>query len=127
VGVINIERDSGDILDRASIAYLKSERIGKDESKKEWEAFVLEIEILKEKHIDIPIEMFFQLLIKINSMIWDLEADVRLGKLDGALSEVGRRAIEIREHNSLRVQVKNIINKLVDEGFQDLKKDHISG
>ncbi len=59
-------------------------------------------------------------------MIWDLEADLRQGKLDGALSEVGRRAIKIREHNKLRVEVKNIINLLANEGYQDVKQNHIS-
>jgi hypothetical protein len=119
-------RDPGDIIDRASIAFLKNKRIGMDESKREWEAFSIEIETLKDKYQMLPIEMFFNLLLNINQMIWDLEADLRQGKLDGALSEVGRRAIEIREHNALRVQVKNIINKITNSGFQDIKLDHIS-
>jgi hypothetical protein len=121
-----MQRDSGDVLDRGSIAFLKSQRIAKEESKKEWDAFGNEREILIKKYKNLPIDMFFQLLIKINTMIWDLESDLRQGKLDGALSEVGRRAIEIREHNNLRIQVKNIINKLTGEGFQDFKKGHIS-
>ena len=121
-----MQRDCGDIIDRSTIAKLKAERIKEDESIKEWECFSGEISILQKKYPHIPMQMFFDLLLKVNSMIWDLESDLRLGKLDGALSEVGRRAIEIREHNSLRVQVKNILNKLVGEGFQDIKKDHVS-
>jgi hypothetical protein len=122
----NMERDPADIIDRAVIAKLKSERICLDESKKEWSAFEKELDILKNKYTTIPIDMFFDLLLKINSMIWSLESDVRQGKLDGALSEVGRRAIEIREHNNLRVQTKNILNKLCNAGFMDIKKEHIS-
>jgi len=116
-------RDTGDILDRGSIAKLKSERIQVTE---EWEAFSVEIEILIDNHPDVPIKNLFDLLYKINAMIWDLESDLRKGKLDGALTEVGLRAISIREHNNLRVQVKNIANFLTKEGFQDIKKDHIS-
>jgi hypothetical protein len=119
-------RECSDILDRASIAKLKSQKIGLEENKREWEAFNKELNILIDKHQTTPILMFFDLLYKINSMIWELEFDLRKGSLDGALSEVGRRAIEIREHNNLRVQTKNIINILLNEGFLDIKRDHIS-
>ena len=117
-------RDCGDILDRASIAKLKAERIGESECLREWAVFEKELNSQIDKHKDIPIRMFFNLLLKINSMIWGLESDLRLGKLDGALNEVGRRAIEIREHNNIRVQTKNIINNLLGEGFEDIKKQH---
>jgi len=122
-----MERDPGDICDRASIAKLKAHRIAQEESIREWKAFEQELIILIAKYPTICIMMFFELLYKINAMIWDLESDLRLGKLDGALSEVGRRAIDIREHNNLRVQIKNILNTLVGEGFLDIKKEHISG
>jgi len=119
-------RDISDILDRGSIAQLKHERIGNDENNKEYKAFKQEIDLVISKYSDIPISKFFDLLVKINAMIWDLESDLRKGKLDGALSEVGRRAIEIREHNNLRVQVKNIVNELTKTGFIDIKSDHLS-
>ena len=119
-------RDVADIIDRFTIAKLKFDKIGLEENKKEYEAFRLALEKIKTQHPNVPIEMFSKLLFKINAMIWALESDLRKGKLDGALSEVGRRAIEIREHNNLRVQVKNIINFILHEGFQDIKKQHIS-
>jgi hypothetical protein len=71
-------------------------------------------------------DKFFDLLYYINSFLWEKESDMRQGKLDGVLYEVGIRAIEIRKLNNLRVSVKNIINKLTKSGFQDIKKDHIS-
>lgn len=113
-----MKRDLGDIIDRASIACLKADRIKDKECVREWEYFK---KYLRNKH-----SRFFNLMKSINAMVWDLEADIRQGKLDGALSEVGRRAIEIRKLNSLRVQLKNIINAVVHEGFIDVKKDHIS-
>lgn len=119
-------RDPADILDRASIAFLKYDRIGEPDNIKEWEFFQPEIKELSKQYPDLQIDLFFELLLKINKMIWALESDLRQGKLDGVLSEVGRRAIEIREHNNLRVQVKNIINSLTKQGFLDIKKDHIS-
>ena len=124
--MIKILRDCGDILDRGSIAKLKSERIREDICHKEWQAFKEEIDKLIVKYKDIPISMFFDLLYKINAGIWELEADMRKGKLDGVLYEVGKRAIKIREFNNLRVSVKNIINVLTKTGFIDIKKDHLS-
>lgn len=113
-----MKRDLGDIIDRASIACLKAERIKEPECIREWEYFK---KYVKKKHI-----MFFDLMKSINTMVWDLEADIRQKKLDGALSEVGRRAIEIREHNHLRVQLKNIINTIYKQGFLDIKRNHLS-
>ena len=112
-----MKRDLGDIIDRASIACLKAERIKEQESIREWEYFKRHVK----RH-----KMFFDLMKSINAMIWDLEADLRQGKLDGVLSEVGRRAIAIREHNNLRVQLKNIINSIHKDGFLDIKRNHIS-
>ena len=120
-------RDCGDILDRGSIAKLKHENIRDPENDKEWEAFNNEIVYLCGRYSNLYINKFFDLLYHINSFLWEKEADLRQGKLDGVLYEVGIRAIEIRKLNNLRVSVKNIINKLTDSGFQDIKRDHVSG
>lgn len=121
-----IFRDVGDVIDRWSISKLKAERIGNKENIREYQSFEEGRKYLQKKYLNMYIDDFFKHIYNINVMIWDLEADLRQGKLDGVLSEVGRRAIEIREHNNLRVQVKNIINKLTHTGFQDIKKNHIS-
>ncbi len=119
-------RETSDILDRGSIAKLKHELIRDSENHKEWNAFSIEVDKLIKEHSNIPIVMFFDLLYRINFQIWELESDLRQGKLDGALTEVGRRAIEIRKLNGLRVGVKNIINNLLNEGFLDIKSNHLS-
>jgi len=121
-----MNRDIGDILDRYSIAKLKFERIKRAENRKEFKAFELGFIKSVNKYPKICVKEFAKLLYDINAMIWDLEFDLRKGKLDGALTEVGIRAIKIREHNRLRVEVKNIINLLTREGFQDVKQDHVS-
>jgi hypothetical protein len=121
-----MNRDCADILDRASIARLKAENIGNDENHREDSVFTDEVNKYAMENPNYPILMFFDLLYKINKLIWKLEFDLRQGKLDGALAEVGRRAIEIREHNNLRVQTKNIVNTLMKEGFIDIKRGHVS-
>ena len=121
-----MERDPGDILDRGAIAKLKNERIGDAENNREWNAFQAELEILDKKYPLIFIMNFFKLLYDINAFIWEKESDMRQGKLDGVLYEVGIRAIEIRKLNNLRVGVKNLVNKLTNSGFQDIKRSHLS-
>jgi hypothetical protein len=121
-----MERDTGDILDRGAIAKLKHERIRDPENDREWEAFKIELNILYNKFPQLEIETFFKLLYDINAFIWEKEADMRQGKLDGVLYEVGIRAIEIRKLNNLRVGVKNLVNKLTNSGFIDIKKNHLS-
>ena len=119
-------RDAGDIIDRLSIAQLKTERVGSPENKNEfrecWEGLFTHILI----HPEIEWWKIINELYEYNRHIWDLEADIRQAKLDNDEMEVGRRAIQIREYNKQRVRIKNQINKLFGEGFPDTKRDHIS-
>jgi hypothetical protein len=121
-----MERDTGDILDRGSIAKLKFERIRNEYNDKEWHDFEIEVNLLEKKYKHLYISFFFKLLYDINSYIWEKESDMRQGKLDGVLYEVGLRAIEIRKLNNLRVTIKNLINKFTKTGYQDKKENHLS-
>lgn len=65
-------------------------------------------------------------LYDVNGRIWDLEADIRKGKENElGLSEVGRRALAIRDLNRERIAIKN---RIAEEcgGFPDQKFDHAS-
>lgn len=132
-------RDSGDILDRLSIADLKNERIGTEDNKKEYHAFLEEFNNIKKIYPEYNWDQFYRMLKKINSYIWSLEADLKGDKehlknplyLDDEINKevmvkMGKNSILIRNFNSLRVEFKNIINKLVGEGFQDIKSHHLS-
>jgi hypothetical protein len=119
-----MQRDAGDIIDRWAIAKLKAERIGADESKKEYLCFCEGINELETKHPAIEWNLYRQEILKIHSTIWALESGIRQGKLDNDLTEVGRRAIQIRDWNKKRIALKNEINLKTGEGFQDIKKDH---
>jgi hypothetical protein len=109
-----------EIADRYSIAILKKERANADNS---GEISELNNEIKKYPNIDRYIEK----LIEINGKIWDLESDIRKGKeKELGLEEVGRRAIEIRGFNKIRVGYKNEMVNLYGEGFEDIKMNHAS-
>ena len=105
---------------------MKAERIGTPEDKKAfrefWEGLFTHMLI----HPNIDWWKFLNMLSDIHRSIWDLESAVRQGKLDNDETEVGKRAIRIRNYNKQRVSLKNELNKLVGEGFQENKKDHIS-
>lgn len=141
------ERDTGDIIDRYTIAKLKAERIGDDEHKRELQSFEHIINKIKENifvdsrqgkpvfHIDSYIKMMYD----INDFIWQLEAGLKGGKEElvdpyyilhdkneKVLAKIGVTAILNRHFNHLRISLKNIINEQLGEGFQDKKKDHVS-
>jgi len=114
-----------EILDRYSIAILKKERANAENEK---EIFDLNKEIENYKNMNEEIiENYIQKLIEINGQIWDLESDIRKGK-EGVLGleEVGRRAIKIRENNKIRVTYKNEIVEIFEEGYKDIKINHVS-
>lgn len=134
-----MKRDCGDILDRASIAQLKNERIGNSENEREHNAFKKEIKRIKTQYSKYNWDVIYNTMLKINSSIWFLEAAIKGDgdilpnphHLDDKLNEkvlasIGKNTILIRNINSIRVGLKNIINSLVKEGFMDLKKDHLS-
>ena len=134
-----MKRDIGDIVDRWSIAKLKSERIKSEESKKEFAAFDIELKECFDRLSNINIKQFSEMMLKINDFIWQLEAGLKSGKEklvnpcyifdpenDATLAKIGTATILIRNFNSLRVDLKNMINSLAGEGFQDKKQNHLS-
>ena len=123
---VHLIRDAGDIVDRFAVAQLKVERIGSSESKREFRCYFDELFTLFLMHPHLQWWSFIMESLHYNSSIWDLESAVRKGLLDGKPKEVGRRAIEIRKLNQLRIGVKNRVNSLVRDGFVEEKKDHIS-
>lgn len=128
-----MNRDKGDLLDRYTIAKLKNERIGNEQTKKEYNAFCNELTI--EDHNSPLCKMLYS----INANIWKLEASLKGNKeelknphylMDPlnslALRNIGITTILIRDWNNLRVQLKNYINLISNDGFQDIKQNHLS-
>lgn len=119
-----VEMPLSELIDRYTIARLKMERIGQQETIDEFEFLDKAIEAYKKRGVVIKQE-WINGLYEANARTWDLEADLRKGKeLNLGLDEVGRRAIAIRESNKVRIGIKN---EIVDEtgiGFKDIKKDH---
>lgn len=117
----------GDVLDRYSIVLLKIEHNPNvPYHNLEREVLQEEMRKLNKQYPHIDLDLFLNHCKEINSKIWDLEADIRQGSLDNDFNEVGRRAITIRKFNGLRVSFKNLITKLLNNGFHETKIDHLS-
>ena len=127
-----MEMPLAEIFDRISILKLKIERVNEPHLKNELEYAMhhlnLRIEQLKKigTYFDLK-EEWINKLHEVNGKIWDLESDIRKGK-EGelGLEEVGRRAIEIRNLNKIRISIKNEITEITGSGFKDVKVNHAS-
>lgn len=132
-------RDPADVLDRWAISKLKSERIDTEETHKEYLAFCEGLIYLKEKYPNIQLDMYCDLLLHIHDFLWQFEAGSKSGKEQlpvphyiydpknkEVLAILGLINSEIKNYNGLRIKVKNIINKITGEGFQEIKRNHLS-
>jgi hypothetical protein len=103
-----MKMQDGEILDRLSILCLKVTNIVQGDQ------FIHELaEYIRELQTIISSEVASALasLIRVNSEIWNLEADIRQHKeLELGLEEVGRRALAIRDLNEKRVELKNSVS-----------------
>jgi NDP-sugar pyrophosphorylase family protein len=121
-----MEMPLAEVIDRYTIAKLKSERIGEPHTFEEVKALQEAIKNYKDKGFEVKNEWLSELY-RINGEGWDIESDIRQGKEDLlGLEEVGRRAIKMRENNKRRVTIKNQIADLTGSGFKDVKMNHVS-
>jgi hypothetical protein len=123
----------GDFLDRWTILRMKARAdLG---ARTEWLQYESEMFLLAgserwQEHKATMIELISR-LVEANAKIWLLEAEMRhdnRGSADVdslAMAEYGRKALEIRDHNKLRVSAKNEINKIFGDA-QDKKVEHAS-
>ena len=93
-----------ELVDRLAIAQLKYEKTQANLEELTWYQ-------TQAKSVDMDkIIVEFDQLIDIHKQIWELEKELKAG-LEQALSleEIGRRAIEIRNFNHRRIQLKNLM------------------
>lgn len=117
-----------ELCDRLTIAQLKLHRlpdteIDKAGLQKQIEYYETGIDTDNIKLRDLIFDLY-----EINGQMWDAEYDIRKGLDDDlGLTEIGRRALAIRDLNRTRVAIKNQITELVNQPeFKDCKMNHIS-
>lgn len=122
-----------ELLDKRSIIQLKIERIEDEEDKEMLKKEFKDYTKVVEEYISDGIcssdqfEKWHKSLYEINGIVWDLEADIRKGKDEElGMSEIGKRAIKIRDNNSIRIMIKAEIVRKSGIGYFDIKTNHIS-
>lgn len=117
-----MEYNTADLYDKLSIELLK-----KKHGVLSNETFISEAESHLQQYDRLNLELFISLYEK-NKDIWNLESAIRQAKDEElGLEEIGRRAIAIREHNAMRIEIKNKISNFYDVNpFIEHKIDHIS-
>jgi hypothetical protein len=63
----------------------------------------------------------------VHLQIWALESELRRGlEANIGYEEIGRRAVDIRNFNNQRIQVKNKMAEILGCDVREIKIDHIS-
>jgi hypothetical protein len=110
-----------ELIDRLAIAEIKHEKTQKNQAEVDWykKSF--------NKYDLTIIDDDYKALKDIHRKIWSLEAELKSHNehLLG-LEEIGRRAIEIRNHNHKRIALKNSIAEKLDCDIREIKIDHLS-
>jgi len=110
-----------ELIDRLVIAEIKLEKCNANQDEVNWYKDQFQ------RYDFSSIETEYQQLKEIHKHIWSLESDIRCGvEQQLGLEEVGRRAIEIRNWNNKRVQLKNRIAEKLTCTIKEIKRDHLS-
>ena len=110
-----------ELVDRLAIAEIKWQRTQANREELEWYQQQMQ-------HVDIDlISQDLQRLQDIHNSIWELEKELKSGQEHKlSLEEIGRRAIEIRNFNNKRIQLKNHMAETLNCPVREIKKEHVS-
>jgi hypothetical protein len=110
-----------ELVDRLAIAEIKWQRTQANHEELEWYQQQMQ-------QLDVSlIAQHMQRLQDIHNSIWELEKQLKSGQEHQlSLSEIGRRAIEIRNLNNKRIQLKNQMAEILSCPVREIKHEHIS-
>ena len=110
-----------ELVDRLAIAEVKWQRTQANSEELEWyRQQVAEFD-------QSVISQDMHTLQRIHNAIWELEKELKSGQEQSlSLEEIGRRAIEIRNLNNQRIQLKNHMAEILQCPVREIKKEHAS-
>ena len=110
-----------ELVDRLAIATIKWQRTQSNQEELEW----YQQQVAEFDQTVISQDML--VLQRIHNAIWELEKELKSGQEQSlSLEEIGRRAIEIRNLNNQRIQLKNKMAQSLDCPVREIKHDHLS-
>ena len=109
-----------ELVDRLTIAEIKWQRTQANREELEWyQQQMSQLDVSLVAH-------HMQQLQDIHNSIWELEKELKSGQEHQlSLSEIGRRAIEIRNLNNKRIQLKNQMAEILSCPVREIKHEHI--
>lgn len=106
-----------ELVDRYTIAQVKHNRTGG--------ANQAELDFYEQQMLGIDKHTIWnelQALKILHDKIWSLEDDFKKCRIDGTeLAEIGRRALEIRDYNNFRAQLKNTVAEKLNDPVREIK------
>lgn len=106
-----------ELVDRYAIAQVKYNRTG-GANKEELRFYEQQMNYIDKTIIWDELQAFKIL----HDKIWNLEDDFKKCRIDGTdLAEIGRRALEIRDYNKFRVQLKNTVAEKLNDLVREVK------
>lgn len=106
-----------ELVDRYTIAQVKHNRTGG--------ANQAELDFYEAQMSNIDKTLIWnelQALKILHDKVWSLEDDFKKCRIDGTdLAEVGRRALEIRDYNQYRVDLKNTVAAKLNDSVREIK------
>jgi len=107
-----------ELVDRYAIARVKYVKT-KGANKEELAYYTMQ---LKDFDDFDRIQVWLSALEDLHKSIWNLEDDFKKCRLENVdMAEIGRRALEIRDYNNLRIQMKNHMARLLDDPVTEIK------
>ena len=102
----------GDLVDKFTIAKLYVARDNGDMvAVGKYNAGLSE---LRRAHPKLPWDELVDMVYTINNTIWDYEAPIHSGKMDGDPVIAGVLALRVRKFNDIRVRMSKLIDQLVE-------------
>jgi hypothetical protein len=122
-----MEKSIAEVLDGYAIAVIKKEKIGTSQTVLKYEKYKKGFEELKTKYPQYDWDFIVKMFLDINKIIWKYEAAIRLGVVDHDPMFVHKHSELVREFNSMRVALGNLISLFLNEIEElNIKKNHIS-
>ena len=110
-----------ELIDRLAIAEVKHEKTQRNQVEVDW------YKTSFDKYDFQIIKYDYESLKDVHRKIWALEAELKSHNEHLlSLEEIGRRAIEIRNYNHTRIELKNSIASKLNCQVREFKADHLS-
>jgi len=110
-----------ELFDRLAIAEIKWQKSQQNKSELDWyQAQVAGFDFGL-------IQDLYSRLVSVHNIIWNKESELKSGREhELSLEEIGQRALDIRNLNNQRIQIKNTMAERLGCSVREIKKDHLS-